>query len=259
MTHLTAIILTHNEERHIVECIASVQFADTVIVFDSHSQDNTTKLAENAGARVIRHPFENYAQQRNAALEAVKSETDWVLFVDADERVTSELADEIRQVIEQPGYAGWCIPRYNYIFGKLTLGGGWYPDCQFRLLKVGQAQFDPNRHVHEVVVLSGKEGVTQHHLIHYNYSDISQFHRKQRKYAAYEAQILFQQGTCPRLQNFILQPLRHFGWRFVTLKAYRDGLHGLRLSIYMAWYEWVKYRMLAQMCQQKRDGGNHPV
>ncbi|PJF40977.1 MAG: hypothetical protein CUN54_03115 [Phototrophicales bacterium] len=259
MPHLTAIILTYNEERHITACVASVQFADAVIVFDSHSQDNTVKLAENAGAQVIQNTFENYAQQRNAALEAVKSITDWVLFVDADERVTPELADEVRQVIELPGYAGWCVPRHNYIFGKLTLGGGWYPDCQMRLLKVGQAYFDPTRHVHEVAVLDGDAGLMRHHFVHYNYDDARQFHQKQRKYIAYDAQILFQRGVCPRFHNFILQPLRQFWWRFVTLKAYRDGLHGLRLSVYMGFYEWVKYRLLAQMCQQKRGEKNTPV
>src|SRR5262249_55615268 len=145
---LTAIILTRNESEHIVECINSVRFADDIIVFDSFSTDDTVEKAQAAGARVIQHPFENYANQRNAALKAAGN-ADWVLFVDADERVTPELAEEVKSVIQQTDYVGWKIPRYNYIFGKLTRWAGWYPDYQLRLLKVGAAQYDPTRQVHE--------------------------------------------------------------------------------------------------------------
>ena len=84
---------------------------------------------------MIVHPFENYAQQRNAALEAVRESADWVLFVDADERVPQALADEVRASITLPGYTGFRIPRDNYIFGKLTRGAGWYPDYQTRFAK----------------------------------------------------------------------------------------------------------------------------
>ena len=94
----------------------------------------------------LSHPFENYAAQRNAALKSVEGQTDWVLFVDADERVTSELAREVRDVIGKKGqWAGWQIPRHNYIFGRLTKGAGWFPDYQTRLLKVGVAYYDPGK------------------------------------------------------------------------------------------------------------------
>src|SRR5690606_27832263 len=106
--NLTAIILTYNEAEHIQACIESVRFADHVLVFDSFSQDNTVELAQQAGAEVIQHRFENYASQRNAALKAAEGRADWVLFVDADERATPELAAEIRRIIEQQAAeAGW--------------------------------------------------------------------------------------------------------------------------------------------------------
>lgn len=248
MNQLTAIILTYNESAYIRECIESLQFADAIIVFDSISTDDTVQIAESAGAGVIQRKFDNYAGQRNAALDAVANQTEWVLFIDADERVTPELAAEIRQVMQQPAnVVGWRIPRHNYLFGKLTKGAGWYPDYQTRLLKVGKTHYDPERQVHEVVLLDGEEGTLHNPLVHYNYRDVAQFHEKQRKYVAYDAKILYEQGIRPKPQNYVLQPLRQFRWRFITLKGYQDGVHGLHLSLLMAWYEFRKYVILNQL------------
>lgn len=251
MTTIFTIILTYNEARHVMDCIESARFADHVIVFDSFSTDDTVALARDAGAEVIQRAFDHYAGQRNAALEAVQGRADWVLFVDADERVTPELAAEARAVIERGECAGYRIPRYNYIFGRLTYGAGWYPDYQTRLLKVGAAHYDPERQVHELVILDGDEGTLRQHFIHYNYDMPEQFVHKQRRYTAYDARILYEQGVRPKPQNYILQPWRQFWWRFVTLAGYRDGLHGLRLSLLMAWYEFRKYILLRDLWRKQ--------
>ena len=250
MTHLTAIVLTHNEAEHIADCIKSLRFADRVIVFDSFSADDTVPIAQAAGADILQHEFVDYANQRNAALDAADETTDWVLFVDADERVTDALAEEIRNKIRLPEYAGWRIPRHNYIFGKLTKGAGWYPDYQTRLLRVGQAYYDTQRQVHELVKLYGQEGAIRQPLVHYNYRDLAQFREKQTRYARLEARSLYAQGVQPRTRTVVTQPLRHFYWRFVTLGGYRDRWHGLRLSLLMAWYEYRKFRALAAMWQK---------
>lgn len=247
MTHLTGIVLTKNEAHNIVECLSTMRFCDNLMVFDSFSEDATVKLAESAGAQVIQRGFDNYTYQRNGALDAVSDKADWVFFVDADERIPQESAQEIRQVIEKPGYAGWRIPRRNYIFGRETRGAGWFPDYQTRLLRVGQARYDSSRFVHETVLLEGELGTLEQPLIHYNYQHLAQFLQKQRQYTAYEAQALFDSGVRPRPQNYLLQPLRHFRWRYLTLKGYRDGLHGLRLSLLMSWYELQKYRILRRL------------
>jgi (heptosyl)LPS beta-1,4-glucosyltransferase len=247
---LAAIILTYNEAQHVVACIETLRFADQIIVFDSFSTDQTPQLAKDAGAQVIQHAFANYASQREAALDAVRDTADWVLFVDADERVTPALADEVRRSIERPGVAGFRIPRDNLIFGKLTRGAGWFPDYQTRLLRVGAAHYDLSRQVHEVVLLDGEEGTLQNPFIHYNYRDLAQFIEKQRRYTAYDARILFEQGVHPKPQNYVLQPLRQFWWRFVTLKGYQDGLHGLRLCLFMGWYELRKYMLLHALWNQ---------
>lgn len=248
---LIGIILTYNESEHVEACIESLAFTDSVVVVDSFSTDDTVVLAEKKGATVYQQKFQDYANQRNFALARVKDDADWVLFVDADERVTSELAQEIRDVIHDDNYVGWEIPRHNYIFGKLTRGAGWYPDHQTRLLRVGSAHYDPERKVHEVVILDGQLGTLSAHFTHYNYKTLSQFLDKQRKYTAYEAGIMHEQGIKPKFRNYILQPLRHFRWRFFTLKGYRDGWHGFRLSMLMAWYELRKYMILRRLWKEK--------
>jgi glycosyltransferase involved in cell wall biosynthesis len=240
MTTLTAIILTYNEARHILDCIEALRFADHILVFDSLSRDRTAELAREAGAQVLTRPFDDYASQRNAALDAVQGWSEWVLFIDADERVSAELADEIRERITYPRYAGFRIPRHNYIFGRLTLGAGWYPDYQTRLLRLGAARYDTAQRVHERVLLDGEEGTLRHPLVHYNYDTLRQFIDKQERYTALYARMALEKGERPRPHQFITLPLRHFWWRFVTLHGYRDGLHGLTLSALMAWYELAR-------------------
>lgn len=246
MTQLTAIILALNEARHIEACIASLVWADSVLVFDSGSTDGTQALAQKAGARVQSNIFHHYAQQRNDALNA--ADTEWVLFVDADERVMPELRAEIEKTLANPAHTGYWIPRHNFIFGKLTRYTGWYPDYQMRLLKRAEANYDPERQVHELVILkSGEAGYLENPLIHFNYDNVGQFHETQRRYSAYDAKILYQQGVRPKLYTPYTQPIRHFKWRFFDLRGYRDGLHGLRLSLLMARYEYRKYKLLRDL------------
>jgi glycosyltransferase involved in cell wall biosynthesis len=239
---LTAIILTHNEEQHLPDCLASVTWAPRVLVYDSFSTDQTAAIARGAGAEVQQRSFDNYAGQRNAALAA--AQTEWVLFVDADERIPAALADEIKQVLDQPP-AGWWIPRHNYLFGRLTLHAGWYPDYQLRLLRRERAHYE--RPVHEIVVLAGEAGYLHNPLIHLNYATVPEFVAKQKFYAAYDAERLAAEGGRAKPQNFLLQPLRQFWWRFVTLAGWRDGWHGFRLSLLMARFEFEKYRHLRQI------------
>jgi glycosyltransferase involved in cell wall biosynthesis len=246
-TKLTAVVLTLNEEEHIEQCIRTLAWADEVVVFDSYSADETVAIAREAGATVLQSPFENYAQQRNAALDAV--ETGWVLFVDADERCTPELAAEIRQVVETGDQAAWFVPRHNIIFGRLTLGAGWYPDYQLRLFRHGRVRFE--RPVHETAVVQGESGYLHNPLLHYNYSDRAQFKAKQDAYSSYDAAIMKRDGVKTRPHNYVLQPWRQFWWRCVTLRGYRDGWHGLRLSAYMAYYEGLKYRKLARLWREE--------
>jgi hypothetical protein len=246
---VTAVVPTLNEEVNILPCLESLAWAERRVVFDCYSTDETVKLAREAGAAVLQHPFENYAQFHNAAMDQV--EATWILFVDADERVTPELATEIQALVaEEPKEVLWWIPRHNYIFGRLTKSAGWYPDYQARLLRPRYVRWE--RPVHEVAIADGSEGYLEHPLIHYNYDDLADFRARQERYNKYDAQILFREGVRPRFYTPYTQFVRHFWWRFVTLRGLQEGFHGFRLSLLMAYYELKKYRHLARLWREQK-------
>lgn len=243
---ITGIILTHNEQDNIAACIETLRWTDALLVFDSFSDDETPALAAVAGAKVIQHPFEDYARQRNAAMEAAT--TDWVFFVDADERISVELAKEVRKAINGPE-RGWAAPRHNFIFGKLTLWAGWYPDYQLRVLHRTSARYDLARPVHEEVILDGARGKLTNPIIHFNYDDVAQFIAKQKRYTEIEARERIRRGQYPRARTYLTMPAHEFWRRFVTEQGFRMGFHGLRLSALMAYYEfqtWVTIRRMAR-------------
>jgi len=237
---LAVVVLARDEEENIQDCLYSVAWANQLCVLvDPRSTDHTVELALQAGAEVQQRPFVNFADQRNAALKIF--EADWIFFVDADERGTPGLEAEVRRVIREESAVGWWVPRRNYIWGHWIRHAGWDPDYQLRLLKRGFAQYDPAREVHEVVILDGPDGYLQNPLIHYNYATLRQFLYRQDFYADYEASVLVKQGRRPRLHSLLLQPLREFRRRYLTLQGYKDGGHGLLLSILMAYYTFVAY------------------
>lgn len=251
MTALSVVILTRNEEKHLPACLASVRWADEVLVIDSFSTDRTVQIAQAAGARVEELSFVNYAAMRDTGLSLARG--DWVLFVDADERASDELRKEILSVIQHSQIAvrkspivGYWIPRQNYIFGAWVRHAGWYPDRQLRLMQRTRAHYDPARPVHELVVLEGEAGELCGHLIHINYETVGEFVRKQKHYARYDAQKLSADGIRAKAHNFVLQPMREFRRRYIALQGYRDGWRGLLLSLLMAWYVFEVYRVLAQ-------------
>ncbi len=231
---LAAAILTRNEARHIAACLATLGFADQVVLSDSFSDDGTVEIARAAGATIFQRPFDNFAGQRNATLAAVDAE--WVFFVDADERITPELAAEVRRVIVERPEVGWWVPRHNFIAGHQVRHGGFYPDYQLRLVRRDRARYDPNRPVHEVVLLDGPAGYLQNPMIHYNYATWAQFHAKQRRYARMESRILRERGVRPWPHKFVRQPLREFWRRYVTLEGYKDGWMGLKLAALLGFY-----------------------
>ncbi|HOQ98993.1 MAG TPA: glycosyltransferase family 2 protein [Anaerolineae bacterium] len=246
MTRLSTITLARDEEANIAACLDSLAWADErIVVLDPRTHDRTAELARQAGARVVARPFVNFCDQHQAALAL--PENDWVLSVDADERVTPELAAEIRQAIAQPSPVGWWVPRQNIIWGRWIRHTGWYPDYQLRLMRRSRVRYDPEREVHELVIVDGQVGHLQHPLIHYNYRTVGEFLRKTERYTLLEAGILAKAGAKPRLRSLVGQPLREFWRRYVTYQGYRDGGHGLLLSLLMAYYRGLTYWRLRQL------------
>lgn len=239
---LSVAIIARNEERHITGALASVAdlAGEIVAVIDNRSTDATVDICRTFGARVYVEPWRGFPAQRNRALDLCTG--DWVLFLDADERVTPDLAAEMRTVLTgEPRLAGFWIPRYNLFFGRRLRGGGWYPDHQLRLMCRTCARYDEARRVHEVAALDGPSGMLRHHLLHLNIERLDELWHKQRAYALQEAHTLFTAKTPVRWRTFIGAPVREFYRRFVTLHGYRDGALGLFLCATMAYFEVVKY------------------
>jgi glycosyltransferase involved in cell wall biosynthesis len=250
MSKIVAAILTKNEKRHITDCINSVQWADLVLLEDSFSTDGTVEVAQKLGATVLQSRFVNFAVARNNALRNAKSlGAEWIFFVDADERVTPELAEEIQRVMAEDEKSGWWVPRYNVMWGHTMRGGGWYPDCQLRLMKIDAARYDPEREVHEIVILDGEAGALQEHLIHYNYDSLGHFRAKQNRYIDFEAKILRDTGVRTRPWTYLTMPVREFVRRYFSLEGYKDGLVGLQLCGLMGWYTFLTYARLRRLRQ----------
>ncbi len=276
---LSVIVLTRNVEKHIHDCLASVRdFADELLVLDDGSTDRTVQIAHEMGARVEYRKLDNFPAQRNAAIELARG--DWIFFIDADERATPAVGQEIREKIQirdtryeirdsesatlapdasagicnlESAIAGFWIPRRNIIFGKEIRHTGWSPDYQPRVLRKGHARFDPAREVHELVLWDGEVGYLREPLIHYNYETLAQFRAKQIWYTRYEAQVWHSKGKRAHWRGAMGQPLREFFRRYVSLRGWRDGGHGLLLSALMAYYAFVRWRMLKGM--ERETGG----
>jgi glycosyltransferase involved in cell wall biosynthesis len=244
---VTAVVLTLDEERHLGACLASLSWVDEMVVLDSGSRDGTLAIARSAGARISSHVFVNYSRQRQHALTLVH--TPWCLFVDADERVPPELARAVRDASSDVDHAGYWIARRNVFWGHTMRGGGWWPDHQLRLLRIGRATYDPARAVHEVPILHGPPGYLDAPLLHLNYDSVAEFRAKQHAYALLEASRRRAAGAPATPRQLALQPWREFYRRYVKLSGWRDGATGITACALMAWYELVTLRMVQRRRQ----------
>lgn len=258
---LTVVILTLDEERHLADCLDSAfQLTDHVIVLDSGSSDRTLEIAREYGATVHHRYFDGYANQRNAALDLV--ETEWTLFLDADEYLPDPLIKEIREILQNPPDTidGYRISRENR-FGTRTLkGGGWWPDAQLRLFRTSSGRYDPTIQVHEQLQLSGSHSQLDSSMIHINFDSFSEFRAIQRRYAVMGADHHLANGDVGRRRTIFGRPFKEFWRRFVTLGGYRDGGLGFLLASSMGWYEFQKWRSVRsrrdayQPAARKTDG-----
>ncbi len=244
---LSVAIIARDEARHIAGCLRSIAGLsdDVVVIVDAQTRDETAAIAAAHGAMVMIEAWRGFSAQRNLALRRCRG--DWVLFIDADERLTPALFTELATLIRRgppAAIAGYRIPRYNFFFGRRLRGGGWYPDYQLRLLRRDAAHFDERVAVHEVATLRGAIAELRGHLIHLNIERLAELWQKQARYARAEAIMLAQAGRRMRLRNLIGAPTREFVRRYVQLGGWRDGWLGVFLCATMAWHEVVKFCML---------------
>jgi glycosyltransferase involved in cell wall biosynthesis len=183
---LSVAIITLNEETNLPDCLASVDWADEVVVCDSGSQDRTVEIAAGLGARTFQDPWRGFAAHKTLAVE--RCTQPWVLVLDADERVPLALRAEIAERLQDPGAAdGYTVARRNYFLGRWIRHGGWYPDRSLRLFRQGRGRFQP-RSVHEAVQVEGRSGDLREPLEHHTYRSVREFLERMSRYAGLAAE-----------------------------------------------------------------------
>lgn len=241
---LSVIIIACNEADNIVDCLASVAFADERIVLDSGSTDDTVALARAAGARVEVTPdWPGFGPQKNRALDLATG--DWVLSIDADERVTPALAEEIQAVIVTgQSVAAYEIPRLSSFCGKFIRHSGWRPDAVLRLFRRDVARFT-DAAVHERVITEAPVGRLKAHFLHYTYPDLGSAILKMNRYSSDAAAMMHAKGR----RASIASAFGHSVWTFTRIyllrRGFLDGGHGFVLAVLAAMGSFSRYTKLA--------------
>jgi (heptosyl)LPS beta-1,4-glucosyltransferase len=244
MTTISVVISAYNEEKKIGRTLASLRFADEIVLVDNNSSDKTCAEAGKYQVKI-------YHRKNNPMLNINKNygfgvaSSDWVLCLDADEEIPVDLAREIRHVItHEKKISGYWIARKNIIFGKWIEHGLWWPDKQLRLFRKGRGQY-PCKHVHEYLEVQGITSQLTHPFIHYNYETISQFIRKMDTiYTENEVQQLVATHYQPTWYDAIRFPISDFVKVYLAEEAYKDGLHGLVISMLQAFYSFIVFAKL---------------
>lgn len=251
MAALSACIITLNEADRLGACLDSLAFCDEVVVVDSGSSDGTRELAEARGARVLERAWPGFAAQKQFAVEAAQN--DWVLCIDADERVTPELARELEDLVAR-GFAGaevgYDFPRLTCWEGVWIRGGTWYPDRQLRLFDRRKGRWKGGK-VHEKVRLDGPRGHLAGDLLHESYRDLDDHLRTIQKYTQLGADKLSAKGRRVTFTDLWLRPLVRFFRFYVLGRGFRFGWRGLSLAFLAAHYVHLKY--LRRRIQQEAE------
>lgn len=238
-TKLSVVISAYNSEDKIIDCLESVvNLADEIIFVDNSSTDKTADIAKKYTQKVfIRENSLMLNISKNFGFGKASSE--WILSLDSDERVTKELSKEIRAIIgKNTDVSGYWIPRRNIIFGKWIKNAGWYPDKQLRLFRRRKGSF-AEKHVHEMISVGGKVENLENNIEHLNYESIDQFLEKMNRYTLSEANNLMSNGYKINFKDIIAMPSSEFIKRYFLQRGYKDGIHGLALSLLMGFYHLV--------------------
>ena len=237
MASISVVFSVYNEEKLLEDALKSVQFANEIIVVDNSSTDTTAKIAKKYTKHVYtqKNDPQKIDLQKNFGFE--KATCDWILSLDADERITPELAEEIKKVIEEDkGVSGYWIPRENIIFGKVIKHGLWTDDYQLRLFQKGKGKFAKDT-VHKPLHVDGSCAKLAHTFTHINYVSVDQYlHKMIGIYTENEANHKYNDGERVTWKDAILYPGRDFIKTFFAQRGYLDGVHGLVLSLLQAFY-----------------------
>ncbi|MDQ6620042.1 MAG: glycosyltransferase family 2 protein [Pseudomonadota bacterium] len=250
-TPFTVCVITRDAASELASCIGSVPFADEVLVVDSGSRDDTVEVARALGARVIERDWAGFGAQKNFAVASARN--DWVLCLDADERLSPELALEIRSTLATDavaGRAGYTMARRNRFLGKWLRHGEGYPDWSLRLFdrRIGRWSDDV---VHEHVIVDGRVERLRGDLLHASAESLERYLDKQNRYTSLQAQALYAAGEPARASRMLLSPLLRFFRLYVVRLGFLDGIAGLVHIVVGCCNSFLKYAKLRELHRQQ--------
>ena len=250
---ISVCVLALNEEKNLKPCLESVKAwaKEIIVTVDNQTTDKTELIAKQFTDKVKVRPHQDMFNI-NKQWTADQASQGWILWLDADEKVSKKLAEEIKQVLTKPKADGYLIPRKNFIFGKWIQQAGWYPDLQLRLWKKGKLKW-PCKSVHEHPKIKGTTAELKEHIIHTNYVSVNQYISKLNQYSSMDAKRLKDEIKPPYLVPLLKRPLDDFIKRFVAWQGYKDGLHGLAVSLLQAVYEMVVVLKVWEINQFKQE------
>ena len=235
---LSVVIVSKNEARNIADCVASASFADEVLVLDSGSSDRTVALAAAAGARVVQTDWPGYGPQVARGFQLATS--DWVLSLDADERINEALRTEVLAAIRSTAFDGYRIPRLSEFCGRFIHHSGWRPDRTLRLGRRPLAGFT-DHFLHAHMTVDGRIGELQNDLIHFSYPDIHDVLEKLDRYSTGSARDMAAAGKSAGVGKAVWHGFFAFIRTYFLRLGFLDGQLGLMLAIYNAEYAYYKY------------------
>jgi glycosyltransferase involved in cell wall biosynthesis len=242
---LSVVVIAKNEAERLDACLRSVSWADEIVVADSGSSDATREIARRYTNNVVDIPWRGFGPQKQAAVDLATN--DWILNIDCDERVTPDLAQEIRGILASD-HAVWAysVPRRTFLGAKEIKHCGWYPDRTIRLFDRRRARFSDSL-VHERVIADGPAADCQGHLLHYSFSGIGPLLAKLNHYSDLSARQMFEKGRRCTLFDLTVRPLFAFLKTYLLRLGLLDGIEGFEISLTTALLTFVKYMKLREM------------
>ncbi len=248
---LSVAIITRDEERNLDACLRSVGWANEIVVVDSGSTDRTREIARGHGARVIETAdWPGFGAQKNRAIDACAGE--WILVLDADERITDASRAEIQSALADPGFDVYEMPRKSTYCGHFIRHSGWWPDHVRRLFRRSVARYSDAR-VHENLLTDRPIGRLRSPLLHYSFRSAEQVLGKVNRYSSEGAQMLIEQGRMPGLASAVLHGLAAFFRTYVLKLGVLDGRYGFMLAVSNAEGSYYRYVKAMLAAQKKRD------
>ena len=236
---ITATVITLNEEHNIASALESLSWADEIIVVDSESTDRTVEIARGFTDRVFVRPWPGYSAQKNFAAE--QATHDWIFSLDADERVSNNLAEEFKRLMAdvQTPAAGFEMPRLTFYLGRWIKHSGWRPDYKRRLYDRKSARWRGD-YVHETLEVDGKVEKLKGDILHYTVRDASEHHLRMDRYTTMAAEQAHSQGKRSSIARMLVSPALVFVRSYVFKLGFLDGIPGLAIARFAAHYEFLK-------------------